>query len=299
HLTDYYERVLALPANERQELVRDAGASAPADLRPPGRVEGTIGPYLEFLRLIGRRTAEMHVALASDAEDPAFAPEPFSALYQRSLYQSMRSTTRRVFQALRRALRTLPPDARDEAARLVEREPEVLERLAAIRSRRITGTRIRIHGDYRLGQLLYLGKEVVIIDFEGDPTRPVSERLVKRSALRDVVGILQSLHVAALTVLREHAATGVVRPEDVAALGRWARLWSLWSGAAFQEAYLRAAGSGSFLPQAPEELALLLDVYSLEQAIIHLGRELSYHPDAAAIPLAGVIDLLGTPRARA
>jgi maltose alpha-D-glucosyltransferase/alpha-amylase len=299
HLADYYERVLTLPAPERRELLPDGGPASPADVRPPGPVEGTIGPYLEFLRLIGRRTGELHLALASDPDDAAFAPEPFTALYQRSLYQSMRNAARRVFQALRRAARALPADARDDAVRLAEREAEVLEHLGAIRARRITATRIRIHGDYHLGHILYLGKDVVIIDFEGDPARTVSERLVKRSALRDVVGLLHSLHSASLTVLREHVASGVVRPEDAPVLGRWARLWSLWAGAAFQEAYLRVAGSGSFLPRAPEELAVLLDVYSLDHAIVHLGAELGRGAESIAIPVAVTLDLLGTPRPRA
>jgi maltose alpha-D-glucosyltransferase/alpha-amylase len=299
HLSDYYERVLTLPAPERLALAPDPGATAPAEVRPPGPVEGTIGPYLEFLRLIGRRTAELHLALASDPDDPAFAPEPFSALYQRSLYQSMRSSTRRVFQGLRRSLRALPADVRDDAARLAEREAELLERLGAIRTQRITAMRIRIHGDYHLGHILHLGKDVVIIDFEGDPARTVSERLVKRSALRDVVGVLQSLHAASLTVLREHVASGVMRPEDAPVLGRWARLWTLWSGAAFQESYLRVAGAGSFLPRAPEELAVLLDVYALEKAVIQLRDDLHRSPDSIAIALTGVLDLLGKPRPHA
>jgi maltose alpha-D-glucosyltransferase/alpha-amylase len=267
-----------------------------ADSRPPGRLEAIIGATLESLRLIGRRTAELHLALASDPDDPAFAPEPFSTLYQRSLYQSMRNTTRQSFQALRRSLRTLPAAVREDAARLAERETEALDRLGAIRKRPVTAMRIRIHGDFHLGQILYTGRDVVLIDFEGEPTRTVSERLVKRSALRDVAGMLRSLHYAALTALRDHRAPGVVRPENLPTLHRWARLWTLWTGAAFLSAYLGVASAGSFLPRARDELDVLLDIYLLEKVMVQLGHELNHRPDWVAIPVGGALELLGKPR---
>jgi maltose alpha-D-glucosyltransferase/alpha-amylase len=299
HLGDYYERVMALPESERDEPLPPGPPLDLAGQRPPGRVEGAIGAYFQSARLIGQRTAEFHLALASDPDDPNFAPEPFSALYQRSLYQSMRNATRRAFQSLRRAVRSLPEPVRDAAARLLEREAEVLERLAVIRTRRVTAMRIRIHGDYRLGQLLYTGKDFVIIDFEGESARSVSERLVKRSSLRDVAGMLRSLHYAPLTVLREHATSGVVRPEDLPMLRRWAGLWTLWSSAVFLDAYLRTGEAGSFLPRARDELGVLLDVYVLEKAIFELSYELNHRPDWVAIPVTSLLDLLGEPSGRA
>jgi maltose alpha-D-glucosyltransferase/alpha-amylase len=290
-----FERVLALPPAERQEDPPAGPLVQLADREPPPRVAATIGAFLESARLIGRRTGEMHLALAADATNPDFAPESFSALYQRSLYQSMRNHTRHAFQALRRSLRTLPDPVRDAAGRLLEREAEVLERLAAIRSRRITARRIRIHGDYHLGQLLHLGKDFIVIDFEGDALRPVSERTVKRSALRDVAGMLRSLAHVSLTVLRDQVASGVARPEDAASLRRWAALWSSWSGAAFLDGYFRTAQGGGFLPPDRAELALLLDVYLLERDLIALGHSLSHRPDRVGIAVTGLLHQLGLP----
>jgi maltose alpha-D-glucosyltransferase/alpha-amylase len=175
----------------------------------------------------------------------------------------------------------------------------VLERLAAIRTRRITAMRIRVHGDYHLGQLLHTGKDFVIIDFEGEPSRSVSERMVKRSSLRDADGMLRSMYYAPLTVLTEQVASGMVRPEDVATVRRWAALWSRWSGAAFLAACLRTAGAGAFLPQPHDELGGLLDVYLLAKDVIQLGHDLTHRPDWAGIPIAGLLDLLGEPRGRA
>src|SRR5205814_2120207 len=145
-----------------------------------------IGPYFENVKLLGQRTAELHVALASNSDNPEFSPEPFSLLYQRSLYQSMRNHSGQMFQILKNNLKDLRGVLLDEALKVLDLQGEVLNRFRAVLSRKITAKRTRIHGDFHLGQVLYTGKDYVIIDFEGEPSRPITERRIKKTPIRDV-----------------------------------------------------------------------------------------------------------------
>jgi maltose alpha-D-glucosyltransferase/alpha-amylase len=146
--------------------------------------------------------------------------------------------------------------------------------------------RIRVHGDYHLGQVLYTGKDFVIIDFEGEPARPLSERRIKRSPLRDVAGMLRSFHYAAYTVFATRVAA------ERGALEPWAQFWYEWVGSAFLRAYLHRAGDAAFLPRAREELATMLRVYLLEKAVYEVGYELNNRPDWTWIPLRAITQLL-------
>jgi maltose alpha-D-glucosyltransferase/alpha-amylase len=260
----------------------------------PAAVQEAIGSYIVSAQLLGQRTAEMHIALASGGGEPSFAPEPFSALYQRSIYQSMRATATRSFQLLRQRLKSLPKPLLEEAQQLLEREGAVLQRFHALLGRKITAMRIRCHGDYHLGQVLYTGKDFVIIDFEGEPTRPLSERRIKRSPLRDVAGMIRSFHYAAYTALFKQEAAGgyASHPEARAALELWARVWYLWVSATFLRTYREVASKASFLPHTREELQVLMDAYLLEKAVYELGYELDNRPDWVRVPLRGIVQLL-------
>ena len=163
----------------------------------------TLGAYVEFARLLGRRTAELHLALASRDDDPAFAPEPFTAFYQRGLYQSMRNLTARAFRLLADRVKSLPPDVQGDARTLAGLEDQTLAAFHTVLGRTIPATRIRCHGDYHLGQVLYTGKDFVIIDFEGEPARALGERRLKRSPLVDVAGMLRSFDYVVHAVLYE------------------------------------------------------------------------------------------------
>jgi maltose alpha-D-glucosyltransferase/alpha-amylase len=154
--------------------------------------------------------------------------------------------------------------------------------------------RIRVHGDYHLGQVLFTGKDFVIIDFEGEPAHPLSARKIKRSPLRDVAGMLRSFHYAANAPLIGKAGGIVFRPEDLARLEPWAHCWTLWISAAFLSAYLESSAQASFLPRSREEISSLLSVFLLEKAIYELGYELNNRPDWVKLPLHGILDLLET-----
>jgi maltose alpha-D-glucosyltransferase/alpha-amylase len=149
--------------------------------------------------------------------------------------------------------------------------------------------RIRIHGDYHLGQVLYTGKDFFISDFEGEPARPVTERRWKRSALRDITSMVRSFHYAAYAALLRETS---VRPEDVPALRPWTDLWYQYVSGIFLKSYLDAAGPAPFIPAEKEELGLLLKVFLLEKAVYEVGYELSHRPEWVVIPIKGMRDLL-------
>jgi len=291
-LNRYFERVLArLPEMTELPLLRGSLLELAEGEIPPLAHE-TIGTYLESARLLGQRTADLHVTLASNPDDPNFAPEPFSPFYQRSLYQSMRNLTDQVFELLRRRVRALPEAAREDAQKVLGLEEEILRRLRELTERKVRALRTRIHGDYHLGQVLWTGKDFVIIDFEGEPAHSLSSRRIKRSPLRDVAGMLRSFHYAAYGALHGQASIGVIRAEDLPTWEPWARLWTTWVSSAFLKSYLKVASQGAFLPADREELSLLLEAYLLEKAIYEVGYELNNRPDWVRLPLEGIAQLL-------
>jgi len=292
HLKHYFENALA-----RRE--RFAGLPLPStdwfahmDAPLPRACREMVDTYIESARLIGERTAQMHAALAAAGDRPGFAPEPFTQLYQRSLYQSMRTLTGKAFPLLRQQLGTLPETARTEARRVLSLEEEVLERFHTVLSEKIDALRIRCHGDYHLGQVLYTGSDFVIIDFEGEPARPVSERKIKRSALRDVAGMLRSLHYAAYSALFNQKEQGLADPLNPHYLEFCADYWYRCVGFVFLQSYLQTARKEPFLPATTETIRTLLDIYLLEKAIYEAAYELNNRPGWINIPLRGILQQL-------
>ncbi len=258
----------------------------------PEFARGSAGPYLQSAGLLGRRSAEMHLALASDPRDRAFAPEPFTMEFQRALEKSMLDLMARVFGLLREKSSSLPAEWRSKAEELVGREREIADRFQSALSRPIHATRTRIHGDYHLGQVLYTGSDFVIIDFEGEPARPLAERRMKRSPLQDVAGMLRSFHYAAFAPLLAPVGEKRISTEDVGRLSSWAETWNAWVADRFLTSYFDAAGAASYLPESREEAQSLLDLHLLEKAVYELGYELNNRPSWVGIPLQGIAKLL-------
>jgi maltose alpha-D-glucosyltransferase/alpha-amylase len=258
----------------------------------PPQARAAIGTYLDAAALLGQRTAELHLALASDTSDPAFAPEVFASLYQRSLVQSMRNLARQVLGRLRRQEHALPEAARPEAVRVIQMETDILRRLRAPLERRFTGLRTRYHGNHHLGQVLYTGKDFVLLAFEGEPGRSVADRRIKRSPLRDVASMLRSLHYAIAHMFAGRVSSGALRREDLPALEPWGQFWRVWVSVAFLKRYLETVGQAPFLPKSREELQDTLNAYRLEKALAELGFELEHRPDWVRFPLQGILDLI-------
>ncbi len=261
----------------------------------PESVHERIGPYLELVHLLGQRTAELHIALSAGGDDHDFTPEPMTRLYQRSLYQSVRNGVRIGLRAARRAAGNLTdPDLRAEVDAVVAREDEILERLKALASEPIDATRIRTHGDYHLGQVLFTGRDFVMIDFEGEPVRPLGERRLKRSPLRDVAGMVRSLQYATASTRYDQIERGLVTPDhpNHDRLTAWLEWWYDWTGAALLEGYLTTTAGQPFIPPVLDHVRTLLDAFLLEKAVYELGYEMNNRPSWVGIPLAGIAQVL-------
>jgi maltose alpha-D-glucosyltransferase/alpha-amylase len=258
----------------------------------PEEAHRLIGAYLDQIRLLGRRTAQLHQTLAdADPDDADFAPEVISGLYRRSLYQSMRNLTGQVFRDLSRVRKKMPGDAPEKAKALLDQKDRLMDRFKSLLDLEDMGQRIRVHGDYHLGQVLFTGKDFVMLDFEGEPARSLAERRNKRSPLKDVAGMLRSFHYAAYSALFRQEALGMTNGHSKTGLRIWAEYWTQWVSASFLSAYLDQAGGDPFLP-GQSEIAPALDVYLLEKAVYELGYEMNNRPDWIVIPLSGIERLL-------
>ncbi len=275
-------------AEARHEAPRQVDTIVPlspwASLTDPVVAELT-APYRAVVERLGERAAELHRALASDAGDPAFTIEPPTALSRRSAYQRMRTLAVSVLDTLRRRLPELDPALRDLAGAVLDRRGEALALFHQLLERPFTSPRIRCHGNLHLGQILHAGGDLVIIDFDGEPGRPLFERRLKRSPLHDVASMVRSFHYAAHAALSAlHARTDAHGAEEEARLRRMSA-WQLHVGAVFIDAYSRQAGDTGLLPAEPDEARLLFRTYLVERAFYELGFELNHRRNWIAAPL--------------
>jgi maltose alpha-D-glucosyltransferase / alpha-amylase len=283
-LSEFYEAVSRQPAG-----LAPLGLGSPCSAQPqrdlPEFARKSVEPYLEAAGLLGQRTAEMHLALASDAHDPVFDPEPFTMEFQQALQRSLLDLTARVFGLLREKCSTLPAEWSSKADEFPRWQREAARRFQATLSTPIHAMRLRIHGDYHLGQVLYTGSDFVIIDFEGEPARSLAERRIKRSPLQDVAGMLRSFHYAAFAPLLGERP---VPAKDLRRLSSWAEMWNAWVSSRFLTEYFATSGEVAYLPPSREETKSLLELHLLEKAIYELGYELNNRPTWVGIPLQGV-----------
>jgi maltose alpha-D-glucosyltransferase/alpha-amylase len=265
------------------------------DEEVPALFEHLAGGILPSVDHLGTRTGELHRALASVADDPAFTPEPMTALAKRSTYQSMRNNLTRALRSLERAGRGLPESVRNDAEFVLQHGDDLLDRLRAVMDVR-GGRRIRVHGDLHLGQVLSTGRDFIFIDFEGEPARSIAERRVKRSPLRDVAGMLRSFDYAARTSIPVVAARGQVRSEDRAheLLERHADQWVGWVSAAYLRGYLAVLHDTDLVPTAREDVEVALDAHLVDKACYELRYEVDHRPDWVTVPVAGLRQLLRT-----
>jgi trehalose synthase-fused probable maltokinase len=253
---------------------------------------------LADIALLGKRTAELHLALASESDDAAFAPEPFTMEFQSKLERSFAELTSGILPLLRALIANVPEEFRGESQRLVAREQDILRYFHNGLSAPIHATRVRIHGDYHLGQVLYTGSDFVIIDFEGEPARPLAARRIKQSPLQDVAGMLRSFHYAAFAPLLMPPVDGSVSvsvsPSKSASVSRLAQAWSRCAAGHFLGQYYETSGAAPYLPAGIAERNRILEIYLLAKAIYELGYELNNRPAWVGIPLEGISRLLAS-----
>jgi maltose alpha-D-glucosyltransferase/alpha-amylase len=240
---------------------------------------------------IGCRLGELHRMLGDASNGRAFAPEPVTKLYQRSIQQSMRNRVHQTYAVLGQRRAQLG-DAQPLADLVLANRPAVVDAILRITQIPITGQRIRIHGDLHLGQVLWTGKDAVIIDFEGEPLRPVGERRIKRSPFRDVAGMLRSFEYATHVARAELAARGVMT-EDEAVLDALTSAWYTTAAHAFLHGYLETVETAPFVAGDDKEIVAALDTYGLEKALYEVDYELRSRPEWAGVPLRGVLRLAG------
>ncbi len=244
---------------------------------------------IDFAALLGRRTAELHRALASGRDGSSFSPESFSSRSRELVLNSVSMLTQNVLQLLRDNLNVLPDHLRSEARAILDLDDALVKNLQAFADNEITAMRIRIHGDYHLGQVLFTGEDFVIIDFEGEPARSLAERRIKQSPLKDVAGMIRSFHYAAyLSLLSEFSRNS----DDTSLLTPWADLWYSVIAGSFLNSYLETVRGVQFFPKDTFQLEILLKVFLIEKAIYELGYELNNRPAWVLIPIRGIISLV-------
>jgi maltose alpha-D-glucosyltransferase/alpha-amylase len=252
-----------------------------------------LGSYGEGVSLLGRRIAELHAALGSEANPAAFAPEPFTLFDQRSFYQSMRNMTGQCLRLLREQVHRLPTDAAPVAERVLGLERLLLERFAPLLHLRMTAHKIRHHGAFTLERVAWTGNDYVVVDHDGDRYRQLSERRRKGLALRDVTRMVRSHFVAANLALEN---PGRLRPEDAPLARVWADVWWTNASVAFLRGYLTESRGAVFLPERQDELEVVFDALLLESGLVGLRAAFELHDDEGihgeanrAVPMQRVV----------
>jgi maltose alpha-D-glucosyltransferase/alpha-amylase len=244
------------------------------------------GGFLALMQTLGTRTAELHCALARRTGDAAFDPEPFTAAdlveWKRRVLEEVTAT----LAALEQRRSELPPSVREESYSLLQGRERLIATIEKCVAPEGATIKTRFHGDYHLGQVLLSNHDFVIIDFEGEPARPLSERRTKQSPLRDVAGMLRSFDYARSTVLRSATQGG----KDLAAIERLAVQWEHEVRRAFLSAYEEGT-RGAELYADFGETRDLLELAELEKALYELRYELGNRPDWVPIPLRGILTL--------
>jgi len=253
--------------------------------------EGVHGPYLALTRMLAQRTAELHAAFGRATHDPAFTPEPITA-------EDLRVWSTRILEEAANTLRIIsrpehvPENVREEASHLARMWPALEERIRAQAAQLApAGMKIRHHGDYHLGQVLLRRNDFFIVDFEGEPARPLAERRAKHSPLRDVAGMFRSFTYARQAALHRCSITS---SEDCE---RWDPLLADWEQET-RETFLTvydeiARGAGLYVNL--EQMRPLLALFEIEKALYELRYELSNRPDWASIPVRSLIAACGGP----
>lgn len=275
-LRRYYEQV-ATHTYAREEA---------AEADPPPFFQAVQRLSLISATLLGRRTAEMHRTLA-DRQDNAFVPEPLDPIHLNRLAVDMRKHADAIFERLAGRLESLE-SSRVLAERVLAGRAHLVAGLDDIRLLTGAGSRIRVHGDYHLGQLLRTEEDFVILDFEGEPSRPLAERRAKQSPLKDVAGMLQSYTYAAYAAL---FAFSTHAPDTFDALEPWAAAWRQWIGDAFVREYRKALTDATFLPDESSFTALLRAL-TVDKALYELAYELNHRPEWVRIPLTALLKML-------
>jgi maltose alpha-D-glucosyltransferase/alpha-amylase len=258
--------------------------------RVPAEARDTIGGYLETANMLGKRIAELHLALARPEDDPVFGVRPADPRAWQIAADDVARQARLTLSVFRSRVEQLPPKLAEEAWVVMQNEEALVARLAALaETAGAPPSQIRIHGDLHLGQLLLQQADALIIDFEGDPARPLDQRRTRQSPMRDLAGMVASFSYAANAALFGYTAT---RPGDFDRLQPWARYWPAWTSVVFLRSYRATVGAAPFVPTGLESFEAGLRLFLAEQALRDLENELRYRPEWLSVPLRMLIFVL-------
>jgi trehalose synthase-fused probable maltokinase len=291
-LQAYHERVLAGTTGVDHGAANACTVWELAQTPLSEKDRDLIGPMLDAAASLGRLTAVLHRTLA-EADDPDFTPEPLTFTYREARHHSMVQLWKEVVSLVRqRSMQGIPIP--QEADDLLAQDAGVLAIFRTVLDIEQGGRRIRCHGDYHLGQVLWTGADYIVTDFEGEPARPLHERRMKHSPLYDVAGMLRSFDYASWTALANDRAKAMREK-----LEPWTTYWSRRVRAHLLATYLSHVKDARCLPPSSKDAAQLLTVYELEKAVYELGYELNNRPDWVRIPLKGIKEIIQLSGARA
>ncbi len=291
HATDEVDRFFDHVEPKPVPAVEPLTYSGMLTAQIPQAIADAMAGYLRPAETLGRRTGEMHVALASDASNVAFAPEPFTKEDLGAVVDDTLAQAQRAFQTLDQLHgdTTLPAEVAAGVDSLLHARDTLLERIRSAPALEFVASKIRVHGDYHLGQVLWCEGDFYLLDFEGEPARPITQRRLKQSPMKDVAGMIRSFGYAAYAGLFAHTAA---RPDDFERLEPWARIWQTWATATFLRGYFDATAGALFIPAEASQRDSLLQLFVLDKALYELNYELNNRPDWIRIPLRGIFEIL-------
>jgi len=288
-LDRYFDEVRRIPMDAPPPEISQgsfwelAGRSLPDILLP------LFGEYLADIRKLALRTAQFHLALSRERRNKQFTPEPLGGDYIEVLAEGFSQQCRRSMDLLHARLSDLSGETLSMANKVLEKSPPLLGVFQKLHDLKTAAMRIRCHGDYHLGQVLRTEGDFVLLDFEGEPLKPMRERREKQTPVKDLAGMMRSFSYAVYSWLLSQTR------EDEASFHRlkpWAEAWEQWVSSAFLDAYLQAARGAPFIPRRPEILEALLQAFLLDKALYELQYEINNRPNWLPIPLHGILSFL-------
>ena len=279
-VNNYIERIMARERSQLNPYEFIGTLVDPAGFdQLPERLQELIGTNAAGeSRLLGKRTGQMHLALAS-GEDDAFKPEPFSLHYQRSLYSHMQSLLREAFQNLARYQKKADGGLAKKAALILTQRDILQEEMKKIYAKKLNVIKIRIHGNYHLSQVLLTGKDLAIQDYGGNAAQSYSERRLKRAAFRDVASMVASIYEVTLETFRNNDH---ISKESHAELFPFYSLWAHYISGIFINSWKETVKGSGLIPGDPEDLSMMLQNYLLLQILSKLSYDV--HSDEAPAP---------------
>ncbi|MFN8673024.1 MAG: maltose alpha-D-glucosyltransferase [Candidatus Sericytochromatia bacterium] len=241
--------------------------------------------YINLIEKLANRVSEMHILLASDHEDINFAPEKFTFMYQRSIYQSVKSELKKVIENIENSHYLTNPTIKG----FIKNKSKLIEIFKQVLSKNIDGLRIRNHGDFNLKQILFTGKDFVFVDFDGISIKAFSERKIKRSCLREIASLLRSFHYLAYTSIEKECKKRFIDPNKFNSI---AEILCNEIFKKFLDVYLLNLEKSNLIPKSKDETKMLLNILLINKFLSSVNYEIDKQSESVIIPIMGINNIL-------